>query len=410
MDRKDTPLIQKIDAIAKVNNEIITRIELMSKEDIIIGYDYTLSQNMQKQSINVRSDLPSKVFSISDRKITKNASEIINAWCPVKELQKIDDFFNDNLDYNCNSFSDIIRLNKEMVRVSKKYVIFDCTQTAINVISSFLDNIEILQTFLGEIETLLSQSSPSKLEKLTAQINSLNKTLEGVAKSVVEVNEDEQKIKQKIQEKENEQLKLRTTREIMKQFPGFTLAEAEEKALAELSLKGTLLEAHISTIKSWLGGKLPKLIYRGSRDGNGAENFHQKCNNKGETLTVIKSTEGYLFGGYTPIPWTSRGNFAGDQRTFIFTLTNSKGIPPTKYSNSVHTQSIYDNSSYGPTFGGGHDISVWCGSNNTNYINFPSSFTDSTGHGRNTFSVNHNPYGTENFQITEIEVFYFPTK
>ena len=41
------------------------------------------------------------------------------------------------------------------------------------------------------------------------------------------------------------------------------------------------------------------LLWRGSRHGFGTKKFHSLCDNKGPTLTVIKSTTGYIFGGYT---------------------------------------------------------------------------------------------------------------
>ena len=48
-----------------------------------------------------------------------------------------------------------------------------------------------------------------------------------------------------------------------------------------------------------------KLIYRGSKDGFNADIFHQKCDDKGETLTIAKSSYNKIFGGYTDIPWMS---------------------------------------------------------------------------------------------------------
>ena len=36
----------------------------------------------------------------------------------------------------------------------------------------------------------------------------------------------------------------------------------------------------------------------GGRDGFGAKIFHEKCNYKGETLTIIQSKDEYIFGGY----------------------------------------------------------------------------------------------------------------
>ena len=46
-----------------------------------------------------------------------------------------------------------------------------------------------------------------------------------------------------------------------------------------------------------------KLLYRGSRNGFKALDFHRCCDNQGCTFTIIKSEMGKIFGGYTDIPW-----------------------------------------------------------------------------------------------------------
>ena len=45
-----------------------------------------------------------------------------------------------------------------------------------------------------------------------------------------------------------------------------------------------------------------KLLYRASRNGWAANNFHSCCDNKGPTVTVIKSGN-YIFGGYIEQYW-----------------------------------------------------------------------------------------------------------
>jgi len=40
---------------------------------------------------------------------------------------------------------------------------------------------------------------------------------------------------------------------------------------------------------------------RGSRDGFKAKTFIDKCSNKGKTVTIVKSLEGKIFGGYTDL-------------------------------------------------------------------------------------------------------------
>ena len=48
-----------------------------------------------------------------------------------------------------------------------------------------------------------------------------------------------------------------------------------------------------------------ELLYRGSKDGFTAASFHQKCDNKGPNISIIKSEHGLIFGGYTSLSWES---------------------------------------------------------------------------------------------------------
>ena len=63
-----------------------------------------------------------------------------------------------------------------------------------------------------------------------------------------------------------------------------------------------------------------QLLYRASRDGFGADDFHGKCDNKGATVTVITSREGYVFGGYADQSWTSAGTEVASSSAFLFSL------------------------------------------------------------------------------------------
>ena len=57
-------------------------------------------------------------------------------------------------------------------------------------------------------------------------------------------------------------------------------------------------------LKEWAGNYKWKLIYRASEHGYTAKSFHECCNNvKGPTLIVIKSSGGWIFGGYTTQSW-----------------------------------------------------------------------------------------------------------
>ena len=144
-----------------------------------------------------------------------------------------------------------------------------------------------------------------------------------------------------------------------------------------------------------------ELLYRGTRDGMSADVFHNKCNNKGPTISLFKNEKGYIFGGYASVDWHGPSEYAyrSAPDSFIFTLTNMYEIAPTKFPNSNSTYSIYDHYSYGPTFGGGHDVYV----NFPNNIStsFPHSYNDVLGKGKSIFTGDNN----NNSNLKEIEVF-----
>jgi len=49
-----------------------------------------------------------------------------------------------------------------------------------------------------------------------------------------------------------------------------------------------------------------ELIYKGSRDGFENSDFHAKCDGKLNTLTVIRTESGNIFGGFTKKEWKLR--------------------------------------------------------------------------------------------------------
>ena len=73
--------------------------------------------------------------------------------------------------------------------------------------------------------------------------------------------------------------------------------------------------AYDDKLREWLGNEYQwKLIYRASEHEYTAESFHKYCDNKGPTLIVIKSSEGWIFGGYTTKSWSGDGIYCYDTR------------------------------------------------------------------------------------------------
>ena len=81
-------------------------------------------------------------------------------------------------------------------------------------------------------------------------------------------------------------------------------------------------------VKSCLNNRKFKaeLLYRKSKDGSTPNDFHNKCDNKGITITFIKTTKGYKFGGYTELYWDKSGSRKIDKSTFIFSFNNKQKL------------------------------------------------------------------------------------
>jgi len=146
------------------------------------------------------------------------------------------------------------------------------------------------------------------------------------------------------------------------------------------------------------------LIYRASQDGFEASKFHTKCDNKPNTLIIVKSTDGNVFGGYTEQTWNHTGNYKADPNSFIFSLINKLNKPiKMKWSQSY---GIYCHTSNGPTFGSGHDLHI-ADRSNTNTISY-SNLRHSYTHPDYAYGSNEATSflaGSYNFQVSEIEVY-----
>ena len=199
-------------------------------------------------------------------------------------------------------------------------------------------------------------------------------------------------------------ISLNDLRKKVKYLENQMISKLSEEKLKEslLSKEIILNEEEEKMIKNWILKKLNKenskielnLLYKLTRDGDSSSSFHNKCNNKGNTLTLLKTTRGYRSGGFTTQNWSSSGGYKNDNNTFLFSLDYKECYFTVEGNNA-----IYDNSSYGPTFGSGHDlyISNNCSQNNSSYCNFP--------HGFDGVKARVLTGGYYNFKAKEIEVY-----
>ena len=139
-----------------------------------------------------------------------------------------------------------------------------------------------------------------------------------------------------------------------------------------------------------------KLIYRASIHGDSVKAFHKKCDNINGTLTVIKTKEGMIFGGFCSICWESGDELIKeDLNSFVFSINLSKIY----FVSKNNDPSILCDKNKGPSFIGMFII-------NDNMLQ---SKCEINPWGTQRYSGESSPYeingGESYFYIEEIEVF-----
>lgn len=135
-----------------------------------------------------------------------------------------------------------------------------------------------------------------------------------------------------------------------------------------------------------------KLIYRASKDGFESVNFHDNCDLYSNTLVIIKTLNGCIFGGFASKSWDSNGHasiFKQDLNAFLFSFKN-KVNRQEKFLIKNPEYALNCGRSYGPSFG--FDLIKIESNSNVNSLS----------------SVSNNLMfmtRTRNFRVEEIEVF-----
>jgi hypothetical protein len=176
------------------------------------------------------------------------------------------------------------------------------------------------------------------------------------------------------------------------------MRKLDSKIIADKNLEIQLLElCEFSSSDNW------KLIYRASEDGFYAKSFHIECDNEPNTLTIIKSKTGKIFGGFTQIKWDGDSGFKTDKEAFIFSLIN-KDNEPIKMKVCENKNAIRCSKDYGPAFGYDIEIRTCSNTNENSSSDLGSSFK----HPRYKYGSEKAKTflaDSEYFQVEDIEVY-----
>ena len=144
--------------------------------------------------------------------------------------------------------------------------------------------------------------------------------------------------------------------------------------------------------------KIGETLYVASKDGQSSSHFHSKCDGQGTTVVIVLTTTGNIFGAYAGASWSSSGSYYKADTSFLFRLR--PGMRHYNVKKGRETYSMYRASSYGPTFGGGHDLYIV-----NNALSSTSSYTNG-GHsyefpGYPNYQLND---GVKNFKVLDYVV------
>ena len=345
-------------------NEKILNLQITYKSDNIIYY------------VEEQNSIPPKIY---EKSYSKNDLDKIN---------KIFKIFDNNIEV-FNKICELFKGKKINEILEEEKIIFehkgDFTNFSLEIPIKENKDINILINNLYKI-----------VKELKNENNELKNKQEKTEKEIEELKKENNILKNKQEKTEKE---IEEIKKIIN-----TIKEKEEKEKERIKnndlYKSTIIkdEEEIKLLSDWINEnkeKKFKLLYKLSLDGDSIETFHKKCDNKGPTLIIIKTTKNYIFGGYNPISWNSSGSYQNSNLSFLFSLNKKK-----KYTikQGLEGYAIYFNKDR-LAFGGGHDLCIFnqCTYNNNSYTNSPHSY--------NTTETNELNGGEVNFTVIDYEVY-----
>ena len=188
--------------------------------------------------------------------------------------------------------------------------------------------------------------------EINIELASKDQNMEMIEKELKELKEENKELKKRIEILENE---MKEIKKILN--PDFNINRIKIGNKSVIMKENEFDLIHLA-IKSRLNKEVKELkkLYQATIDGDGALNFHSRCDNIPNTLVLIKSAGNRRFGGFTSAQWSSAssGEWKDDPNAFLFSLDKQK-----IYSYKKDGKAIYNRKDLGPSFGNG--LTIWIG-------------------------------------------------
>ena len=232
------------------------------------------------------------------------------------------------------------------------------------------DKIELIFFSENEIQIRFLFGWPEKrtiiigLSKKDVNIQIIESQLKGFEKHFDKITLENKELKEENKElrEENKELKKRIeylendVKEIRK-ILSLGFGHTKIKDIGSVIMKDNEFELILFEIKKNLNKEVKGLakLYQATIDGDSAKNFHSKCDNKPNTLVLIKSAGNRRFGGFTTSQWSSPSSseYKDDPYAFLFSVDKLK-----IYTYKKDKKAICNHENCGPCFGYPCDIGI----------------------------------------------------
>jgi len=226
---------------------------------------------------------------------------------------------------------------------------------------SSLDQLQALTREVNEDIQIKNSYSDGK-NGLQKRKNEINRIISGFKKIESSLPEPQGKL---LNSKDLEGLMKELLKEFNKQE--FKIENSIPIAIKELSCGSQIIDGkQYAVLESWLSDYNNlnlKLLYRGSVDGMSAQAFHNNCDGKGATVTLVKckfdgAVSSSVIGGFIDQSWHSTGEYTASKTAFLFSLTS--GVLPVKcpIQQAHRKDALLGQAGQGPIFGSGYDLYI----------------------------------------------------
>ena len=220
------------------------------------------------------------------------------------------------------------------------------------------------------------QNSDDKYYTLVNKISSLNNRVSFLEKENLDLKARLSVLEKFLQIKINDQVKLK------------------EKILSDIITDIKELDVINKKLLRQNKRTVYTLIYKATRDGDKSEIFHTMCDSYQNTVVLIKTSKGRIFGGFTHEKWEGDDINKIDNRAFLFSVDRQKVYTVQKNEEAIGCYKLN-----GPDFCG------WQIVVHDNFLSNKQCYTGEKGVNFNTDEDYELNGGEKYFGIDELEVF-----